>query len=87
MLSFLIEKNADLNGRSCSGVTPLHWGLCANNWERDIQKYLSINEFLIKNGADVNATTPDGKTSLIIASENNPGRPQLGKLLQKYGAK
>jgi len=87
IMSFLIKKGADVNGRSRSGYTPLHWGLCANIEERDIQKHLGALEFVIKNGADVNATTTDGKTSLIVASENNPGRPQLRKLMQKYGAK
>ena len=87
VLSFLIEKGADVNGRSRSGYTSLHWGLCANIWEQDIQKYLDVLEFLIKNGAAVNAKTTDGKSSLVVAAENNPGRPQLRKLLQKYGAK
>ena len=87
IMSFLVKKGADVNCKSRSGYTPLLWGLCANILERDIQKHLDALEFLIKHGADINATTNDGKSSLIVALENNPGRPELGKLLQKHGAK
>lgn len=87
IMSFLLQKGADVNRKSLSGYTPLLWGLCANIWERDIQKHLDALEFLIQHGANIDATTNDGKSSLVVALENNPGRPQLAKLLQKYGAK
>jgi len=41
-------------------------------------------KILLENGVDVNKYTSDGKTPLILASEN--GRPEIVKILLKNGA-
>ncbi|MBK9009204.1 MAG: ankyrin repeat domain-containing protein [Anaerolineae bacterium] len=86
IITFLVGKGADVNLRGTKGFTPLHWALCANIEERDIQNHLDAIETLISFGADVIAKTEDGKTPLIVLSENNPGRPQLAKLLKRFDA-
>ncbi|TGK08053.1 ankyrin repeat domain-containing protein [Leptospira semungkisensis] len=46
---------------------------------------IAIAEFLIKNGADVNAKTRDGHTALMMAAYNR--NPEFVELLLRNGAK
>lgn len=62
VFSLLYCEEVDPNIQNNSGLTPLLQATL------DTQENLSIVELLIDRGADVNTTTPDGLTALIIAS-------------------
>jgi ankyrin repeat protein len=62
VFALLYCEEVNPNITNVSGVTPLLQATL------DTQENLSIVELLIDRGADVNATTPDGLTALIVAS-------------------
>ena len=59
MITFLVERGADLNARGAYQLTPLHISLMRRNFE-------TAHRLLIE-GADVNAKTSIGDTALHIA--------------------
>lgn len=78
---FLLSKGADINEASTSGDAPgwaaIHYAVRNGNEE--------LVRFLVKNGANVNAITADGKTPLSLSLSNeNPG---IAEILKTAGAK
>jgi len=65
VMGILIKKGADVNARSHGDLrwTPLH-GACT-------RRRGSVAEFLVENGADINAKDRNGRTPLLIAIEAN----------------
>jgi len=75
IVRYLLEHNATLDIRTPTGITPLAVAV----WRDDIK----IAEFLIRQGADVNATsTKDGRTVLDVSKSD-----QMTKMLLAHGAK
>ena len=62
VFSLLYCEEADPNIKNNSGIAPLLQATL------DTQENLSIVELLIDRGADINTTTPDGLTALMVAS-------------------
>ncbi|MCI5056487.1 MAG: ankyrin repeat domain-containing protein [Flavobacteriales bacterium] len=77
VITFLIEKGADINNKDGDGDTPL---MTALNWDN----FKSFKK-LIELGADVNATDEDGYSILEKAEEE--GKTEYIKLLKKNKAK
>jgi len=77
---FIISKGADVNEAATSGDvkgwTAIHYA--SSNASEDLIR------FLIKNGADVNAKTADGKTPLSLVGSDHP---EMSKILKAAGAK
>ena len=63
---FILSKGGDVNEAATSGDVqgwaPIHYAVSNGNEE--------LVTFLVKNGADVNAKTADGKTALSLAQSN-----------------
>jgi len=75
----LLEKGADINGRSACGWTPCHYAV-------KVLRNESALKFLLENGADINKKTiQHGFTPLHMASDNND--LNLIKILVNNGAK
>lgn len=74
LVSYLIEKGADLNKKTISGCLSFH--LAALNGSEDL-----VN-LLILNGVDVNVTTHDGHTALHLACNYNDEK-MIKFLIQK----
>ena len=76
----LVEKGADVNEAATSGDVAgwaaIHYAASNGNKK--------MIEFLIKNGADVNAVTADGKTPLSLAGTS---QPEIIEILKAAGAK
>jgi ankyrin repeat protein len=72
----LLERGADVNAKTNSGQTPLHWASSMNE--------LEIAKLLIDRGADVKAKDDWGKTPLHRASWNN--HIEIAELLLNRGA-
>jgi len=62
IMSFLLEKNMDINGLNKSGKTPLHFAAKHSN--------LEVSIFLLKNGADYTIRDDSGRTFLESASRD-----------------
>jgi len=81
LAEFVLSKGADVNEAATSGDiegwAPIHYAVSNGNEE--------LIRFLVKNGADVNATTKDGKTPLSIASE--AGNEEIIAILKSHKAK
>ena len=75
MITFLLDKSADINGTSDSESTPLHGAA----WKGHIE----VAELLITKGADVNATNKTGKTPLDWAIEQ--GHAGVATLIRNHG--
>ena len=60
MVSFLIDKGADINMKNVKGFTAL---MCAAMYNRE-----SIVSFLIDIGADINMKNVEGDTALDVCS-------------------
>lgn len=77
---FILSKGGDVNEAASSGDVEgwaaIHYAASNENGE--------LIKFLIKNGADVNAKTADGKTPLSLAGSSNPG---ITEILKAAGAK
>ena len=73
VLRLLLEHGADINGRSKSGKTPLHWG--------SYYGALEAVRLLVEHDADVEAKDNDGKTALQLAHGD-----KAVKLLREHGA-
>ncbi|XP_063934841.1 myotrophin-like isoform X2 [Zophobas morio] len=69
MISLLISKGAKVDAEDCYSMTPL----CA----AVLENHTKCAEVLIKNGADVHGKTPDGRTFLEAAKDD-----EMKKLLQ-----
>ena len=76
----LLSKGVDVNEAATSGDVAGWAGIhyAASNGTKE------LIEFLIKNGADVNAKTADGKTPLSLAGSSNA---EITEILKKAGAK
>ncbi len=76
----LLSKGADVNEAATTGDVAgwaaIHFAASNGNEE--------LIKFLIKNGADVNAKTADGKTPRSLAGSSNPG---ITEILKAAGAK
>jgi len=77
---FILTKGADVNETATSGDVAgwaaIHYAASNGNVE--------LIKFLIKNGANVNTVTADGKTPLSLAGSSNPG---ITEILKAAGAK
>lgn len=70
----LLDDGMDINNKdNIFGITPLHWA-CSKE----------MAQFLIENGADINATDTNGETPLHMASGN--GQIEVVSLLIENGA-
>ncbi|XP_019770310.2 uncharacterized protein LOC109544510 isoform X1 [Dendroctonus ponderosae] len=76
LVIFLLDKGANVNGRSDEGATPLN-GAVRNG-------YLEVVNVLILKGANVNSRFIDGSTPLYIAIAN--GHEKIANVLLKAGA-
>ena len=76
----LLSKGVDVNEAATSGDVAGWAGIhyASSNGTKE------LIEFLIKNGADVNAKTADGKTPLSLAGSSNA---EITEILKKAGAK
>lgn len=82
LLTMLVTKGADLNVKDESGDnTSLHNAIRISFQSDNFE----IVEFLIKNGANVNARNKKGQTPLKLAVEGK--KKKLAELLRQYGAK
>ncbi len=70
-----MAAGTDVNAKTKSGTTPLHFALGYS--------YNEIAELLIAKGVDVNAKTNDGETPLDMAKRH----PGIAALLRKHGGK
>jgi ankyrin repeat protein len=75
----LIEKGADVNAKSASGITPLMVAAAHDN--------PPLIGVIAQAGANFGAKSPDGKTALqIAAANNNKAALQQLELLETLGA-
>ena len=74
---WLIERGADVNGRTADGRTALHWAV-QRGASTDLIRYL------FDHGADVTLHDAEGSTALSLAIAKD--RSSLIRLLQKHGA-
>lgn len=79
LAEFFLSKGADVNEAATSGDVAdwaaIHYAASNGNAE--------LLKFLIKNGANVNAVTADGKTPLSLAGSNT----EIAELLKAAGAR
>lgn len=76
VVSFLLERGADVEARNRNGVYPLY--LAALNGSA------KVTSLLLEAGADPNAELPNGETVLMTAART--GAPEVLELLLSYGA-
>lgn len=74
MVELLVEGGANVNSRSRSGRTPLHWALS--------RKQNANGHYLLKHGADINAAGDDGDT--VLHEAQTLGAKDVIELLLKY---
>lgn len=79
IVSFLLEKGADISAPDTKGNTPLHRIFLGNSHFNETAK------LLIDNGADVNARNSKGETPLHIAVSQHQSKKAI-KLLLESGA-
>ena len=77
-----IEAGAEINKKSASGMTPLHWAAQVNDFE--------IVEYLISQNANVNSTNNNGQTPLDViggwGGRFKQGAGEISNLLKSKGA-
>jgi len=77
-----IEAGTDINKKSESGMTPLHWAAQVNDFE--------IVEYLVSQNANVNSTNNNGQTPLDViggfAGRFKQGSDEIKNLLKSNGA-
>jgi len=79
--AFLLDKGANPNSTSNNNATLLHeWA-----WGGDIDLGVSIIEFLIERGANVNALQGESRWT-PLHSACSQGRPKIAEVLIKHGA-
>ena len=78
MTKALVRRGAQLDPQTSWGMTPLYW--TANGGSR---KHRSVARYLLKKGADVNATTFQNHTALHEAARE--GHEEMCKLLLEAG--
>jgi len=91
----LIAKGANVNAKTTDGVTPLlmavgrgrGWAVPTlySEYPHMAEHVRSLAGLLLESGADANATTKDGQTSLHFAAR--AGTESIADLLLKHGAK
>lgn len=74
----LVKRGASVNAANQRGETPLHIAIAQHQWNNDIVK------LLLREGADRNARTVDGRGLLDLVEESN--KPLLDRLLQQVPA-
>jgi len=70
VVGFLLNKGANLFHQNDHGYTPLHWACCAPHPNFIGPARVKMLSLLISQGADLNATTKDGKTARDLCLEN-----------------
>jgi hypothetical protein len=83
-MQLLVDAGADVNFKIDIGRTPLHLAVAYSAYNPDIKKRV---DFLIKNGANINAQKNDGTTLLDSLSAFSKGNQEVGKELRTLGAK
>ncbi len=78
IVRILIESGADLDARDAQGWAPLHFAAA------DAKE--AIGEELLKAGASVDAEDTFGNTPLFRAVFDSKGRPEMIRLLRRFGA-
>lgn len=76
IIDLLINKNADVNAKDASGLTPLHW--CA------LFGYVSYGKGLLNSNATIDCVTNTGETPLHLCSER--GHVSFALLLLEHKA-
>ena len=84
--ALLLEYKADVNVRTPSGETPLHFLSYdfALNHGRNVSQLHNVSRFLIEHGADVNARSKNLSTPLHIAAQC--WKIEVVRVLLEYGA-
>ena len=77
-IQFLVEQGADLDAQDKMGQTPLHYA--------SSEFHLSCAKILLETGAAVDLMDSNGNTPLSDAIFQSRGRPEMVKLLCKFGA-
>lgn len=67
---FFLDRGANIFHKNEHGYTPLHWACCAPHPNFVGPVRVKMVNFLISQGADINAKTNDGKTPRDLALEN-----------------
>ncbi len=86
LLKWCVEKGYDVNLADKNHRTAL--AMCCESFHLNTDKGVQMAEFLIDNGADVNASLGYQSIlhNLVLYSDNNPKRKELLKKIAKAGA-
>ena len=85
MVHVLLEFKADVNARSFTGDTPLHYlSKEFGTWPPNLSQLHHVSRLLLEHGADVNARSNNRSTPLHVAVEY--GRIEVIRVLLEHGA-
>lgn len=73
VIKYFVEKcGVNINAKNNDGVSCIHLA-SDEDWLRAVEQSakLEVIQYLVENGADINAQTNDGKTALLNAMVNN----------------
>ena len=85
MVEKLLDLGVDASAKNNNGANALHWMGMAYDGVRDEALIEQIIKLLLEHGVDINAKNNYGMTALYLAKKYN--RPEVAKILLKYGAK
>lgn len=70
LVGLLLSRGASISHKNKQGLTPLHWACCVPHPNLEGPTRIKMVELLLENGADLSATTPEGKTAKDFALDN-----------------